>query len=73
MGATEITTVTGERYTVDGSPQEVEALIIAAARGSILQFAWLTEAGSDRAVAVNPTYLVTLRQSDPAPPGAHSG
>ena len=30
---------------VDGSPQEVEAVIIAAARGSIMQFAWLTERG----------------------------
>ena len=73
MGATEITTVTGERYTVDGSPQEVEALIIAAARGSILQFAWLTEAGSDACRRRQPDVSGDAASVGPAPPGAHSG
>ena len=61
VGATQITTVTGESYVVDGTPQEVEAVIIAAARGSIMQFAWLTDAASAEPVALNPTYLVALR------------
>jgi hypothetical protein len=41
---TEITVLTGDRYRVEGDPRDVERIILDAARGSIMQLAWLTEA-----------------------------
>ena len=61
MPTTEILLATGDRFEVDGDPGAVEATIIAAARGSIMALAWLTEAGDGRDVAVNPEHVVTLR------------
>jgi hypothetical protein len=52
--------VTGERYEVEGSPQDVESAIVAASRGSILQLAWMTEADSGRSIAINPLHVVAL-------------
>jgi hypothetical protein len=52
--------VTGERYEVEGSPQDVEAAIVAASRGSILQMAWMSEADSGRSIAINPLHVVAL-------------
>lgn len=60
-GTTEITTSTGERYQVQGDAREVERLIIDAARGAMMQFAWLTEANTGTELAVNPDAVVTLR------------
>jgi hypothetical protein len=65
LSTTEITLVTGERYSIQGSLDEVEALIIAASRGSILQFAWLTETRGER-IGVNPGSVVSLRESEAA-------
>jgi hypothetical protein len=62
-GARAVTTVvvvTGERYEVQGSPSEVEAAIVAASRGSIMQLAWVTEADSGRSIAINPLHVVAL-------------
>ena len=72
MSVTEITVATGERYQVGGAPEEVESAILAAARGSIMQLAWLEEAGSGRAIGVNSAHLVTLCAVSPAeePPPA---
>jgi hypothetical protein len=64
VAATEIILVTGERYRVDGSPKEVEGSILAAARGSIMEFVWLTEVGSGNAVAVNPDHVAALRATE---------
>lgn len=64
VGSTEIILVTGERYRVEGSPKDVEASILAAARGSIMEFVWLTEVASSRAVAVNPEHVVALRAGE---------
>jgi hypothetical protein len=62
MGAmTEVTLLGGERYCVDGSVKEVERLILDAARGSIMQFAWLTDTQNGEPVGVNPEYVMTLR------------
>ena len=58
-----MTLVTGERYQIQGSPEDVEAVIIAASRGSILQFAWLTEREGER-IGVNPASVVSLRVSE---------
>ena len=62
-GARAVTTVvvvTGERYEVQGSPSDVEAAIVAASRGSIMQLALVTEADSGRSIAINPLHVVAL-------------
>jgi hypothetical protein len=53
--------VNGERFTIGGAPLDVEKAIIAAARGSIMQLAWLEEADSGRVLGVNPAHVVSLR------------
>ena len=58
--------VTGERYRVEGSPEEVETTIIAASRGSIMQLAWLAEAGTGRAIGVNPTHVIAVEPAEGA-------
>jgi hypothetical protein len=58
---TEIHLRGGERLHIEGAAQDVEATILAAARGSIMQFAWFTEVQSGDAVAVNPEQVVLLR------------
>lgn len=58
---TEITVLGGERYRVEGGTKDVERLILDAARGSIMQFAWLTEAQSGESLGVNPECVVMLR------------
>jgi hypothetical protein len=61
VSATQLTMVTGERYEVTGAPQQVESAILSAARGSLLEFAWLEEAASGRPVGINPAHVVSLR------------
>ena len=58
---TEITLVTGDRFCVEGASKDVERLILDAARGSIMQLAWLTEAESGESIGVNPECVVMLR------------
>ena len=58
---TEIAVVTGGRYRVEGDPKDVERIILDAARGSIMQLAWLVEAETGMDLAVNPDSVVTLR------------
>jgi hypothetical protein len=58
---TEITVVGGDRYRVERSSEEVEALILGAARGSIMEFAWMTEVGTGERLGVNPEHVVLLR------------
>ena len=58
---TEITVVSGERCRVEGDARDVERRILDAARGSIMQFAWLTEAQSGESLGVNPECVVMLR------------
>ncbi len=61
LETTEISLVTGDRYEVSGSLEEVEAIIIAASRGSIMQIAWLTDKVSGASVGINPASIVSLR------------
>lgn len=61
MSVTEITLVGGERLYIEGGTDEVEASILAAARGSIPEMAWLTEAETGQRVGVNPDHVLTLR------------
>jgi hypothetical protein len=58
---TEITVATGERYRVEGVARDVERVILDAARGSIMQLAWLTEADTGEDLAINPEHVVMLR------------
>lgn len=58
---TEITLLSGELHRVDGDAKQIERLILDAARGSILQFAWMTDAETAEAVGINPTHVMTLR------------
>jgi hypothetical protein len=53
--------VNGERFAISGEPVEVEKTIIAAARGSIMQLAWLEQAEGGGALGVNPAHVVSLR------------
>ena len=67
-GTTEITLVTGHCHRVEGDAKDVERTIIDAARGSIMQFAWLIEAGTQVELAVNPEHVVLLRAAGPEHP-----
>ena len=45
--------LTGERFHVEGDARHVERTILDAARGSIMQLAWLTEAETGEDLAIN--------------------
>lgn len=62
---TEITVVTGDRYQIEGDVKAVERIILDAARGSILQLAWLIEADTRQNLAINPEHVVALRAAGP--------
>ena len=53
--------MTGDRYRVEGDARDVERIILDAARGSIMQLAWLTEAETGKDLAINPKHVVMLR------------
>jgi hypothetical protein len=61
MAITEVTLSGGESLRVEGDPERVEAAILSAARGSIMEFAWLTEAGTGQRVGINPDRVLILR------------
>jgi hypothetical protein len=58
---TELTVVGGDRYRVEGDLQEVERQILAAARGSIMEFAWLVESETGERIGINPDHVVLVR------------
>jgi hypothetical protein len=62
--ATEITVVGGGVFRIEGDARDVERMILDAARGSIMQFAWLVEVDSAERIAVNPAHVVALRALD---------
>ena len=62
---TEIIVATGDRYRVQGAARDIERLILDAARGSIMQLAWLIEADTGDELAVNPESVVVLRAAAP--------
>lgn len=51
----------GERIMVEGEAKQIEAAILAAARGSIMEFAWMTEAQTGELVGINPDHVLMLR------------
>jgi hypothetical protein len=68
--ATAVTVVTGQRFEIRGSPDTVEAAIVGASRGSIMQLAWFNEAASGRSIAINPLHVVAIEALEGAAPGA---
>lgn len=58
---TELTVTTGDRDRVEGQVKRVERVILDAARGSIMQLAWLVDAETGEDFAVNPACVVVLR------------
>jgi hypothetical protein len=62
--ATKLLLITGERVEVEGAIEDVESRLQNAARSTPGTLAWLTAAGSDELVGVNPTHVVTLRPGD---------
>ena len=62
---TEITIVTGERYRVRSDVRDVERAILDAARGSIMQLAWLVDAETGEDLGVNPDHVVLVRAIPP--------
>jgi hypothetical protein len=65
MGTTtEITVLGGDRYRVEGEARDVERLILDAARGSLMEFAWLIEAETGKRLGINPESVVILRAVD---------
>ena len=58
---TEITLLGGERHRVAGDVKDVERQILNAARGSIMELAWLTDAKSGESIGLNPECVMTLR------------
>ncbi len=61
---TEITVLGGERYRVEGQAKDVERLILNAARGSIMELAWMVEIETGQLIGVNPECVVMLRAID---------
>jgi uncharacterized protein YlzI (FlbEa/FlbD family) len=57
---TEILVVGGERFCVQGDPDEVQNKIVDAARGSILELVSLAEAESGELIALNPAHIVAV-------------
>jgi hypothetical protein len=64
LSLVELTLTGGERLRVEGDPEVIESAILSAARGSIMELAWLTEAESGQRVGVNPDHVLMLRRLD---------
>ena len=60
-GTTEITLASGERHRVEGHAKDVERTILDAARGSLMQLAWLVDADTRDELGINPEQVVLLR------------
>ncbi len=67
MSVTEILLAGGAWVRVEGDSHDVEAAVLAAARGSLMELAWMIEVDSGRRLGVNPEHVVALRAIDPAP------
>lgn len=61
---TEITVLGGDRYRVQGEAKDVERQILAAARGAIMELAWLIEVDTGERIGVNPECVVMLQATD---------
>ena len=76
MTNAEIILAGGQRVEVAGDAKQAETAIVSAARGSILELAWLTEAHTGRRVGINPDHVLMIRgleEPASADPDAESG
>jgi hypothetical protein len=64
MAMIEIILTGGERLKVDGDARVVESAILSAARGSIMELAWMIDAETGHRVGVNPDHVLMLRELD---------
>jgi hypothetical protein len=62
---TEITIVGGQRLRVTGAADAIELMILSAARGSIMELAWMTEADTGDRIGINPEHVMMLRALSP--------
>ena len=51
----------GQRLLVEENATTVEAAILGAARGSIMELAWITDAETGQKIGINPDHVVMLR------------
>ena len=58
---TEIVLVSGDRYRVSGDLSDIERVILDAARGAIMEFAWVLDAETGERLAINPECVALLR------------
>lgn len=64
MAVTEITLTGGAHIRVQDGVQAVETAIVSAARGSIMELAWVTEAETGQRIGINPDHVLMLREVD---------
>jgi hypothetical protein len=57
----EVTMVGGDRLLVEEDAKSLEAAILSAARGSIMELAWVTDAETGQKIGINPEHVVMLR------------
>jgi cation transporter-like permease len=65
VAVTEIVLAGGERITTEEEAKVVESAILSAARGSIMELAWVIDARTGRRVGINPDHVVMLRELAP--------
>ncbi len=65
MVVTEITLTGGFLIKIDGEARAIESAILSAARGSIMELAWMTDAQTGQRVGINPDHVLLLREIDP--------
>ena len=64
MPVTEIVLAGGERLRVDGDARAVESAILSAARGSLMELAWMIEAETGGRIGINPDHVALVRDLD---------
>jgi F420-0:gamma-glutamyl ligase len=68
LSLTEITLVGGERLRVEGDVHVVESAILSAARGSIMELAWVTTSDTGQRVGLNPDHVLMITAFEPDRP-----
>ena len=64
MAMTEIILTGGDRIRIDGDAQVVESAILSAARGSLMELAWMVDAQTGQRIGINPDHVIMLRELD---------
>ena len=64
MSVTELVLTGGVGLRVEGDAKAVESSILSAARGSLMELAWMTEADSGQRIGVNPDHVLMVRDLD---------